>query len=1306
MRETEWPSNFRLDSIHPSNQLLILFPEELSRQYTLVPVGLKGDSLILAGPLSLPENTRKEIQTRLRRPIQVYCCSWHEYRRYFVQCYPAASPEPVEKAEHIGGILSRDNAGFVLPLSPGKRIATEEELENTALAYNLPHLSAGSLQYVNGLDMLLPPSVSRENVLPFGWAEGTLYYLIKDVQWSKPFESSDEPLPYHCQAVLTLGTIFDQVYQRAILRGQTKISATHTQIIDALIKSRKLRKEQGAYALLMQKQSGISARQVLFDKYFLRARDWLEARADILGLPFLSDEDIPDDFGRILTNANHFLPDWIVRKFHILPIVQEDGILLAGFDELDYRLIDLAEALTHLSIDARLMDRDSMASWIAKAYPLREPVWEENHFDTLLFNFGYLNREQLDECLTSDAEEKPNSLDELRKNGCLSEPDLVEALGYFSGYPLLSLDHFSFNEALIQRYPRELLLETRQLPLFETEQDVWIAVADPFQLEHLQKIQQFSGKQIWPVIVPYSIVVQTIQRFCSPRQQSEQDRQAQALMDALVIRGVLTRQQSEAALQQYHTDESALDKAVIQQNGMNEGQLARDIAAYYAIQYEELTLREETTRVIDALGVARTRVNSIEPVDVGAANQISLELAQELCALPVRYQDGQLVVAFADPLFQELQRQIELILQKNILPVLSGRQELEDAITRVLGRPKLGSVLLMAGMVTRTQLNDALEYAAKANIRLGKALVFKRYLTEEALYQFLAQQAGLPFFDLSAALVDPKAARLLDARYERENGVLPLSMGEEEVVLATVDPLNQAVLEQTKSELDRDVQWVLVSETDFERALEDLYRTEYLDESVSALLERAPEDSAYHVLVKGQKVFLVIAAILTVAWLIWNAFSFLIFINGIVTAFYLVFSVYKFRLIFKAISTNLEVPVSDEEVAAMKDAELPVYTVLVPVHREAAVLGEILKSLATLDYPAARLDILVLLEDDDTETIDKFNEINPPRFIQKVIVPNRLPKTKPKACNYGLIHARGEFVVIYDAEDFPDRDQLKRVVAAFRKTEEEVVCIQAKLNYYNRKQNILTEWFTVEYSMWFDLLLPGLDAQNAPIPLGGTSNHFKTRALLEAGAWDPYNVTEDADLGIRLFKRGYRTRIVDSTTYEEANSQFVNWIRQRSRWLKGYMQTWLVHMRHPIQLIKEIGFKNFMSFQYIVGGTFLTALLNPLYWFLTALWFIAEPAFIQRLFPTVVFYMGAVCLYIGTFVFTYINVAGAMRRGYYDMVRSALLSPVYWAMSSIASWKGFFQLIVRPHFWEKTAHGLYQKQTPPDDGETAEQAAS
>jgi cellulose synthase/poly-beta-1,6-N-acetylglucosamine synthase-like glycosyltransferase len=313
-----------------------------------------------------------------------------------------------------------------------------------------------------------------------------------------------------------------------------------------------------------------------------------------------------------------------------------------------------------------------------------------------------------------------------------------------------------------------------------------------------------------------------------------------------------------------------------------------------------------------------------------------------------------------------------------------------------------------------------------------------------------------------------------------------------------------------------------------------------------------------------------------------------------------------------------------------------------------------------------------------------------PAFLRPVIVPAAAPRGKPKACNYGLIHARGEYVVIFDAEDVPEPDQLKKAVIAFQKVPADVVCLQAKLSYYNGDQNLLTRWFTIEYSMWFDLFLPGLDASRAPVPLGGTSNHFRTSSLLAAGAWDPFNVTEDADLGIRLYRRGWRTAVIESTTFEEATSEVYNWIRQRSRWVKGYIQTYLVHMRHPVLLWQSLGAKAFLSFNLVVGGSFFGFLVNPLLWCLTALWYLSHAHVIRALFPAPVFYLGACSLLVGNTAFMYLNVAGCMRPGMYDKVKYALLSPLYWALMSLAAWKGFLQLWTNPFYWEKTLHGQYK----------------
>jgi cellulose synthase/poly-beta-1,6-N-acetylglucosamine synthase-like glycosyltransferase len=350
----------------------------------------------------------------------------------------------------------------------------------------------------------------------------------------------------------------------------------------------------------------------------------------------------------------------------------------------------------------------------------------------------------------------------------------------------------------------------------------------------------------------------------------------------------------------------------------------------------------------------------------------------------------------------------------------------------------------------------------------------------------------------------------------------------------------------------------------------------------------------------------------------------------------------------------------------------------------------LIQAIEDLDYPKSRLDVKLLLEAEDKATIAAARRYAPPTYFKFLVLPPSVPQTKPKACNYGLLHAEGKYCVIFDAEDIPDRDQLKKAVIAFTEAPSDVICVQAKLSYYNRSQNLLTKWFTSEYAMWFDLLLPGLDAAGSPIPLGGTSNHFLTEKLIEVGAWDPYNVAEDADLGVRLYRDAWRAAIFNSTTLEEANSEFVNWVRQRSRWIKGYIQTYLVHMRQPVRLYRSLGWRGFLGFQMVVGGTFLACLLNPFYWLLALMWLLAQWSLIPMIFPNYVYHVGLFNLFVGNFLFTYLNVTGSLKRRHFELVRWALLSPLYWAMTSLAAWKAAVQLLYRPSFWEKTLHGLYR----------------
>lgn len=442
----------------------------------------------------------------------------------------------------------------------------------------------------------------------------------------------------------------------------------------------------------------------------------------------------------------------------------------------------------------------------------------------------------------------------------------------------------------------------------------------------------------------------------------------------------------------------------------------------------------------------------------------------------------------------------------------------------------------------------------------------------------------------------------------------------------------------------------------------------------------------------------------------------------IICGFYAASIFYRLLMVIFSCIKNPEIEVSKLELMELKDENLPVYTILLPMYKESAVAEKLIRAIDHLDYPHEKLDIKILLEEDDTKTIELCQNIEIPSCCEIIICPHSFPKTKPKACNHGLKNARGKYLVIFDAEDRPDPDQLKKAVCAFAKVKEDVVCLQGKLNYYNPYENWLTKFFTLEYSCWFDLFLPGLHLMDAPIPLGGTSNHFKTDILKELGGWDPFNVTEDCDLGIRLHRKGYRTQVLDSTTWEEANEKTGNWIRQRSRWVKGYFQTHLVHNRNTLSTLKDLGLFNFFSYIMTVGGLAVTLLLNPVFWLVClayiSLWglkysgydfepwkmlyfdHISDINFEYTLWSKLswVFFGISVLLFFANFVFVLIHIIACAKRGLSRLYIMSLLVPFYWALISIAAWKGFLQLFLRPFYWEKTNHGLSSVEAPKDEG--------
>ncbi len=413
-------------------------------------------------------------------------------------------------------------------------------------------------------------------------------------------------------------------------------------------------------------------------------------------------------------------------------------------------------------------------------------------------------------------------------------------------------------------------------------------------------------------------------------------------------------------------------------------------------------------------------------------------------------------------------------------------------------------------------------------------------------------------------------------------------------------------------------------------------------------------------------------------------------IIALLTVIYLSDLILTFILSVRTLNLSAEEHIDEVVVHALANAKWPRYTILCPLYREVEVVPQFVQAMQSLDYPADKLQILFLTEEDDASTRLAIQAMNLPPHFSIITVPDGKPRTKPRACNYGLLQATGDYIVIYDAEDVPDPLQLKKAVLTFANHSENMACVQAKLNFYNAKQNLLTRWFTAEYSLWFDLTLPGLQKLGVPLPLGGTSNHFRTSLLRSLGAWDAFNVTEDCDLGLRMAYYGFKTAVLDSTTYEEANSQVKNWIRQRSRWIKGYMQTYLVYMRRPQVYLKRERLAEFLSLQVFVGAKTGVLLINPFMWALLLVYIVLRPVnLFHTLFPGPVLYMAVTCLIFGNFFYMYSHFIGCMKRGQYDLVKWTFLIFIYWGMASIASFMALQQLILKPHYWEKTRHGLH-----------------
>ena len=368
-------------------------------------------------------------------------------------------------------------------------------------------------------------------------------------------------------------------------------------------------------------------------------------------------------------------------------------------------------------------------------------------------------------------------------------------------------------------------------------------------------------------------------------------------------------------------------------------------------------------------------------------------------------------------------------------------------------------------------------------------------------------------------------------------------------------------------------------------------------------------------------------------------------------------------------------------------ARLPIITMLVPLYNETAIAEHLLARLKALDYPRELLDVCLILEADDPTTRETLGRTTLPTWMRAIVVPKGTVKTKPRALNYALDFARGSIVGVWDAEDAPAPDQLHVVARQFANTGPDVACLQGTLDYYNAATNWLTRCFTIEYAGWFRILLPGLQRMGLVVPLGGTTLFFRREALEALGGWDAHNVTEDADLGVRLARHGYQTQFIPTVTEEEANGRAWPWVKQRSRWLKGYAITYGVHMRDPARLWRELGAWRFFGLQVLFLGTLSQFVLTPILWSFWLLPFGFDHP-LSAWLPSWVFWSFAGLFVTSEIVGFAVAAIGLRKAGKPWLIKWALTLQVYFPLGALAAYKGLVELATKPFYWDKTAHGV------------------
>jgi cellulose synthase/poly-beta-1,6-N-acetylglucosamine synthase-like glycosyltransferase len=606
------------------------------------------------------------------------------------------------------------------------------------------------------------------------------------------------------------------------------------------------------------------------------------------------------------------------------------------------------------------------------------------------------------------------------------------------------------------------------------------------------------------------------------------------------------------------------------------------------------------------------------------------------------------------------------------------------ALPRAEG-PLIGQILVARGALAPGDLVKALALREREDTRLGEILLTHGMVSEAEFYAALAEQWQARLVDLVADPPDPRLIDAAGAEYFLRHRLVPWRRVGGATVVVTARPEQFARRAEELPARLRPALMAVASERDVLDALLAL-RSRRLVWRAETLAPEA-ESSRIWDGRRFRRHCLAGLALLAGALLAAPVAAF-----GALTALALAALLANTALRVGALLTgahrHLRTCLAEGPPPTPPTiARLPVVSILVPLYHETAIAERLLVRLSRLTYPRELLDICLVTEDNDETTRATLAATRLPRWLRVVSVPEGTLRTKPRALNYALDFCRGSIVGVYDAEDAPDPDQIHRVVARFHERGPDVACLQGVLDYYNARSNWMARCFALEYAAWFRVVLPGLERMGLAIPLGGTTLFFRRAALEELGGWDAHNVTEDADLGIRLARHGYRAELIDTVTEEEANCRPWPWVRQRSRWIKGYAMTWAVHMRDPRRLWRDLGPRKFLGLQVLFGGTLAQFLLAPVLWSYWLL-ILGLPHPLAGAAPLWAV-LGLEALFLVSWA---VNVAvmlvGVSGPRHRHLMPWAITLGLYFPLATMAAAKALFEMVTRPFFWDKTCHGV------------------